>query len=82
VSFYLRSSLVVVVVVGITAVVVVAHQEEKDSAKDIKETYKLYRMAVEQSNPFGQYFLGKSYQDGRGVRQNEYEAVHYFNSLL
>jgi hypothetical protein len=38
-------------------VVVVAHQEEKESAKDIKETYKLDRKAVEQNNPLDNIFL-------------------------
>lgn len=42
------------------------------------EAVKWYRKAAKQGDSSGQYFLGEMYEEGQGVRQDDYEAMKWF----
>jgi len=46
--------------------------------KDINEAIRIYRLAVEQGNAFGQSNLGLCYEQGAGVTRDANEAVKWY----
>ena len=47
-------------------------------APDFAEEVKWYRIVAEHGDAYAQYFLGRAYDEGRGVPQNKAEAVKWY----
>lgn len=46
--------------------------------KNYREAMRLYRPLAEQGNPEAQYFVGRMYEKGQGVRKDQNEVVKWY----
>ena len=44
-----------------------------------EEAVRLFSQAAEKNNPLAQYFLGRAYAEGKGIKKDAIEAVKLFN---
>ncbi|MCT4575182.1 MAG: hypothetical protein N4A43_02895 [Alphaproteobacteria bacterium] len=52
--------------------------EENDYQEHIQISITYYKMSIDKGNPFAMYQLGKIYDSGLGVKENNEQALYYY----